>query len=87
MDLLHRLARTLSTGLASGVEGRPTTNRSMRASRTTSVCACRGTDESGSDTAFERQRLLIREASYLRKFVGLPPVRADAKGKGEGGPK
>ena len=26
----------------------------------------------------ERQRLLIREANYLRGLVGLPPVRADA---------
>ena len=32
----------------------------------------------------ERQRLLIREANYLRKLVGLPPVRADER-KGEGG--
>ena len=24
----------------------------------------------------ERQRLLIREANYLRGLVGLPPVRA-----------
>ena len=25
----------------------------------------------------ERQRLLIREANYLRGLVGLPPVRAE----------
>ena len=31
----------------------------------------------------ERQRLLIREANYLRAPVGLPPVRAVVKGKGE----
>ena len=33
----------------------------------------------------ERQRLLIREANYLRKLVGLPPVRAESERKGEGG--
>jgi len=36
------------------------------------------------DMIVERQRLLIREANYLRGLVGLPPVSADAKGKGEG---
>lgn len=30
-----------------------------------------------------RQRLLIREANYLRKLVGLPPVKADER-KGAG---
>jgi hypothetical protein len=35
----------------------------------------------------ERQRLLMREANYLRGLVGLPPVRAAGKEerKGEGG--
>lgn len=28
----------------------------------------------------ERQRLLIREANYLRGLVGLPPVKADSVG-------
>lgn len=29
----------------------------------------------------ERQRLLIREANYLRGLVGLPPVRAGGNPK------
>jgi hypothetical protein len=29
----------------------------------------------------ERQRLLIREANYLRAFVGPPPVRAERAGR------
>jgi hypothetical protein len=33
----------------------------------------------------ERQRLLIREANYLRGLVGLPPVKAWSERKGEGG--
>lgn len=38
----------------------------------------------------ERQRLLIREANYLRKLVGLPPVKAgretkDGQGQSESG--
>jgi hypothetical protein len=34
----------------------------------------------------ERQRLLIREANYLRGLVGLPPVKAEErKGEGEEG--
>ena len=32
----------------------------------------------------ERQRLLIREANYLRGLVGLPPVKAEGERKGEG---
>lgn len=32
----------------------------------------------------ERQRLLIREANYLRGLVGLPPVKADEGGKNKG---
>ena len=35
----------------------------------------------------ERQRLLIREANYQRKLVGLPPVRAEGEMKGESGRK
>jgi hypothetical protein len=31
----------------------------------------------------ERQRLLIREANYLRGLVGLPPVRAEKVGRPE----
>ena len=31
----------------------------------------------------ERQRLLIREANYLRGLVGLPQVRAESKEKCE----
>lgn len=29
----------------------------------------------------ERQRLLIREANYLRALVGLPPVKAERAGQ------
>ena len=36
------------------------------------------------DMIVERQRLLSREANYLRGLVGLPPVKTD-KEKGEGG--
>ena len=35
------------------------------------------------DMIMERQRLLIREANYLRGLVGLPPVRAERKLKQE----
>jgi hypothetical protein len=31
----------------------------------------------------ERQRLLIREANYLRGLVGLPPVKAERGGEDE----
>ena len=34
------------------------------------------------DMIVERQRLLIREANYLRGLVGLPPVRADKRDTG-----
>ena len=33
----------------------------------------------------ERQRLLIREANYLRGLVGLPPVRVGGEGRGRRG--
>ena len=32
----------------------------------------------------ERQRLLIREANYLRGLVGLPPVRVGRQGQETG---
>ena len=31
------------------------------------------------DMIIERQRLLVREANYLRGLVGLPPVRAEKR--------
>ena len=31
------------------------------------------------DMIVERQRLLIREANYLRGLLGLPPVRAEER--------
>ena len=35
------------------------------------------------DMIVERQRLLIREANYLRGLVGLPPARAEKERDGE----
>jgi len=34
------------------------------------------------DMIMERQRLLIREANYLRGLVGLPPVRTSKRETG-----
>ena len=41
----------------------------------------------GRAVVAERKRLLIRETNYRRGLVGLPPVRSEAKEKGEGGRK
>jgi len=39
----------------------------------------RGLTEVLHGMIMERQRLLIREANYLRGLVGLPPVRAETE--------